>query len=276
MIKLFNNYLKRLVKRLYSLIFFPLESQPKYVPNYEYYDLEKEIPNVVYQTWVSRFIPRKLANSIIKFRSINKDHSFFIFDDTERDQYMKNKWSNHPIYEIYINSIFQASKSDIFRYCIIYEKGGFYFDIKSGCETPLSQLKSSNGAILSYENTILSYPLDIELIECSNYPFNIIKNWGFGFKRKHPLLECLINEIIKYAPLYRNYLFSNPKNAILAFTGPGMMTKVYRKYNYNKKEIIFPLGIDFNNKGIYELNGSDLRFRDSISYTKFKNSIILK
>ena len=106
MIKVLYYYLKKVVKRLNSLIFFPLDSQPKHLPNYKYFDLEKEIPNVVYQTWVSRFIPNKLAKSIINFRSLNKDHSFYIFDDMQRDEYMKKKWGNHPIYEIYLNSVF--------------------------------------------------------------------------------------------------------------------------------------------------------------------------
>ena len=64
---------------------------------------------------------------------------------------MKDFWSDNEIYNIYLRAIFEPCKADIFRYCIIYERGVFYFDIKSGCDLPLSQLKPSNGAIISHE-----------------------------------------------------------------------------------------------------------------------------
>ena len=43
---------------------------------------------------------------------------------------MKKSWGHRKIYEIYNNSEFQASKAYIWRYCILYEKRGYYFDIK--------------------------------------------------------------------------------------------------------------------------------------------------
>ena len=39
----------------------------------------KEIPNIVYQTWVSKTLPRRLGKQIKKFRELNKDFSFKIF-----------------------------------------------------------------------------------------------------------------------------------------------------------------------------------------------------
>ncbi len=270
--------IKILTKIFYKIRFIiipQIDKKPIYIKNQFAKKLNQEIPNTIYQTWVSKYLPRKLAINVKKFRSINKDYSFIIFDDNERDDYMKEKWSHNPIYKIYLNSVFQASKADIFRYCILYEKGGFYFDIKSGCKIPISKLKISRGAIISHENTISTFPPNLDSIESSKYPFNIIKNWAFGFKKNHPFLKNIIEEIIKYAPFYKNYIFTNPKNAIISFTGPGMMTNVYRKYIINKEDRIDPLGIDFNGNGIYELDGSSLRFESSKSYALIKNSKIL-
>ncbi len=252
-----------------------IDKKPVYLKNQVRKESKNEIPNIIYQTWVSRYLPNKLAKEVKKFRSLNNDFSFILFNDNERDDYMRKYWIDNPIYEIYINSVFQASKSDIFRYCIIYDKGGFYFDIKSGCKIPLSKLKISNGALISHENTISSYPLNLKTMHLSKFPFNILKNWAFGFKKNHPFLKKIINEIIKYAPYYKNYIFTNPKNAILSFTGPGMMTKVYRDYFINEDLKIDPQGIDFMGNGIYELEGSNLRFETSKSYAIAQNSKIL-
>ena len=129
-----------------------------------------KIPNVVYQTWVNNEVPWRMGKEIIKFRDLNYDHSFFIYSHQKRDDYMKENWSNHPIYSIYKNLKFQPSKADVFRYCILYDKGGFYFDIKSSCIMPLSKLNSLNKeVIISYESNINLILPDLELFENIQY-----------------------------------------------------------------------------------------------------------
>ena len=237
--------------------------------------INNEIPNIVYQTWVSKSLPRRLGREVEKFRKLNKEFSFKIFSDQERDEYMKKFWSNNKIYDVYTKVIFEPCKADIFRYCIIFERGGFYFDIKSGCNLPLSKFKPSNGAIISHEASINIIPPNKRFINTTNYPFNLIGNWSFAFKPKHPFLKLLIKKIIEFSPLIEGRVFNNPKNAILAFTGPGMMTDVFQIYNSKFKDSITPVGIDLNGYGCYSLKGADLRFKFSSSYTTIKNSKII-
>ena len=259
-----------------SIKIFPYISQRTlYIDDQIAPPLNNEIPNIVYQTWVSKTLPRRLGKQIKKFRELNKDFSFKIFSDQERDQYMKDFWSNNEIYNIYSKAIFEPCKADIFRYCIIYERGGFYFDIKSGCDLPLSKLKPSNGAIISHEASNTIIPPNKNYIKTTNHPFNLIENWSFAFKPKHPFLKLLIHEIIEFAPSIKGIVFKNPKNGILAFTGPGMMTNVFQIYNSRVRDFIVPNGIDLNGAGRYALKGSELRFKFSESYTTIKNSKII-
>ena len=55
-----------------------------------------------------------------------------------------------------------------------------------------------------------------------------------------------------------------------------MLTKSYRDYIEIYKKEIKINGIDFFGKGIYELEGSQYRYRMSLQYGKVKNSKILK
>ena len=270
-----NSIFIRIANKL-LLIFFPyFFYRTVLIPNQKAKPKKNLIPNTVYQTWKDRKVPAKLAKEIMKFRTLNKDYSFQIFTDKERDKYMTENWSSSPIYKIYLNAVFQPCKSDIFRYCLIYQRGGFYFDIKSGCRKPLSEINNSAGAIISYEASNLNFPPKIEFIKHSKYPFHIIKNWSFAFSPKHPFLKLLIDNIVDYAPFFKGKLFKNPKNAIISFTGPGMMTKVFHDFICSNENKIVPLGIDLDGYGIYELKGAELRFKQSPSYTKHNNSIIL-
>lgn len=240
------------------------------------FKLKNKVPNVVFQTWVNSSIPRRMFKGIEEFRNINYDYSFLLYNDADRDKYMKKSWGDREIYQIYKNSVFQASKADIWRYCILYDKGGYYFDIKSSCETPLSKLNVSRGASMTHEphNTFILPSFEL-LTENKTFDLNVIANWGFGFKKNHPLLKIQIENIEKFSKFFKGKVFQNPKANILAFTGPGMLTKSYRDYlKIYKKKISFN-GIDFNGRGIYQVKGSRYRYKQSISYAGIKNSKIL-
>ena len=87
------------------------------------------IPNNVYQTWETRYLGKTHAKSLIDFRNTNPSMSFYLYDKDKRDNYLKKNWSGHPIYNVYSNSLFGPMKADIFRYCILYDLGGYYFDL---------------------------------------------------------------------------------------------------------------------------------------------------
>ena len=136
---LIYNFKERFLNKIKKLLFERYEYKQEEIIDQVRPKNKKIIPNIVYQTWVSRNIQWRLSREIKKFRNSNKDYSFLTYTHEERDEYMKKFWGDHEIYEIYSNSVFQPSKADIWRYCILYEKGGYYFDIKSSCQTPLSK-----------------------------------------------------------------------------------------------------------------------------------------
>ena len=104
------------------------------------------------------------------------------------------------------------------------------------------------------------------------FTFNYFLQWGLAFSSKHLFLEKLINEICSDYPNYKDKLFQNPKLAILNFTGPGMYTKVMRKY-ISKYDIsdFAELDVKFNNNGIFKIKGSSVRHYTVPSYTYVKN-----
>ena len=235
-----------------------------------------KIPNKVYQTWESRFLGKTHAKSVKKFRNLNPDLSFYLFDKDKRDGYMKSNWQGKLISDIYFNSIFGPMKSDIFRYCILYEFGGYYFDIAKACSIPLNELhEKDDTGILTYEDNDFFYPPEDKLLFELKRPFNYFLQWGLGFAPKHQFLNQIIVDIESNYHLYKKKLFINPKLAILNFTGPGAYTKVMRKYLVNEGISNFSeLDIKFDDKGIFKLKGASVRHYIVPSYTYAKNSII--
>lgn len=98
------------------------------------------IPNDVYQTWETRTVRRTHAAEIQKFRELNPEMNFYLFDREDRDRYMCENWAKHEILEIYQRSRFKPMQADIFRYAILFQRGGYYFDINKACARPLLSL----------------------------------------------------------------------------------------------------------------------------------------
>ena len=236
----------------------------------------QKITPIVYQTWVDNKFGKTHARSLLNFRNINKNLSFKLFTNSMMEQYMQQKWGHKNIYTIFKNALIGPLKTDIFRYCILYDRGGYYFDISRSCKIPLTKLHNKNSKfVITYEDTNCFIPPNYKNVFLWKRPFSHILQWGLAFEKKNKFLELLIKEISKSYPFYKNKIFENPKLAILNFTGPGMYTKVMRDYlsKCNKNDYK-ELDTKFNGNGICKLNGSQVRYHKEPSYTYLKNKKI--
>ena len=236
----------------------------------------QKITPIVYQTWVDNKFGKTHKRSLLNFRNINKNLSFKIFTNPMMEEYMLQKWGNKNIYTIFKNALIGPLKTDIFRYCILYDRGGYYFDISRACKIPLTKLHNKTSKfIITYEDTNCFIPPNNKNVFLLKRPFSHILQWGLAFEKKNKFLDLLIKEISKSYPFYKNKVFENPKLAVLNFTGPGMYTKVMRDYlsKCNKNDYK-ELDIKFNGNGIFKLNGSQVRYHKEPSYTYLKNKKI--
>jgi mannosyltransferase OCH1-like enzyme len=233
----------------------------------------QRIPPVVYQTWEVKRFGKRHAKSILKFRQRNRDLDFFLYDRNERDEYMQREWKDTKIQYLYTRARFGALKADIFRYCLIFQRGGYYFDISKGLDCSLTSLHSPEAeGVITYES---NPALDSDSSGLLKQPSLLVNQWGFGFVRNHELLRLHIESIEKNAEHYLTKIFPSPKIAILNLTGPRAFTQTVR--DFAKKLGIAgleELGIDFYGHGIYSLNGSGARFLVSRSYAQAKNQPI--
>lgn len=239
---------------------------------------EWKIPNTCYQTWVNHKFGKSHLAEIKNFRKINQDISFLLFDDEKLNQYMLTSWGLHPIYRIFLDSKFGPMRADIFRYCILYERGGYYFDISKGCDIPIRRMHNSNTEVfISFENNFHGWQTTELVRERLEFPQNLIIQWGFGFIKGHPILKNMIDSIVKNEDDFRGRIFEVPKEAILEYTGPhGFTRAVHNSIHSLSGDTLSQAGIDFFGNGNYALKGSYVRYFTQAHYTEFLNSKILE
>lgn len=259
----------RTIQGVLSLLSFPLD-----YPTRELIDCAGSsqflgrIPATVYQTWETRQLTRRLHRSVASFRGLNPELSFRLYDAQARDAYMKARWGHRDVLEIYANARFGPLKADIFRYCILFDYGGFYFDISKGVSRPLRDFVNPDSTeMLSCEGSASHRQCPIELRDRLKWPDHLVAQWGFGFAPRHRILEMQIERIEKTQDAYVNKRFANPKSAVLEFSGPIAFTESVWAYLAERdSRTINQNGIDFDGAGIYSLPGSAGRYRQSPSY----------
>lgn len=238
----------------------------------------QKIPLAVYQTAESRSVHPLHAKSIGAFRALNPELSFQLFDGPTRDRYMARFWGNHPVFEIYQRSVFGQMKADIFRYCIIWERGGYYFDFNKGCAVPLTSLHpaDADGLVTAESNPVVVFPR-LEAAQVMAHPENLYAQWGFGFRAQHPVLRAAIDRIVEIEPFFRGRSYAQPKVALLTMSATGLFTDVLRSFfAENGPSGIEQSGIDFNGHGIFRLKGAKIQMARSRHYSTVEDSPIVQ
>jgi mannosyltransferase OCH1-like enzyme len=88
-----------------------------------------QIPANIFQTWESKRLPPLMFNAVKKIRRYNPRFNYHIYDDNECREFIKNNF-DHEVLNAYDTLVPGAFKADLWRYCILYKKGGIYLDIK--------------------------------------------------------------------------------------------------------------------------------------------------
>ena len=209
-----------------------------------------------------------------------KDFDIFFFNHTNRNKYMKKYWKHHDIYKLYKSATFHQMKSDIFRYCFIFDNGGYWLDFKSSVYFNFSNLmQKGNQNLLTYGpsakiNEKYKFLKDSSLL--SSTEGNIINNWVFGADKHSKFFNFVIENISKDYLTYKSKVFDHPKEAILELTGPYKITKLFYKYinedNDRIKEFFITSETDYEFQYISDF-GRDFKLSDNIFFKHYSNVV---
>ncbi len=237
---------------------------------------KQAIPPVVYQTWNNKYFGKTHRRAMEKFRDLNPDLSFTLFLESDVDRYMEEHWSDKKIYEIFKGCMFGPIRADIFRYCLLHERGGYYFDISRGCSAPLASIHRPEAtALISFDSEdCLVFPKQ-DVAVLLKHPEKYVLQWGLGFAPGHPILATVIDSICEHYGFFKNREFRNPKAAIQTFTGRGMFTRSVRESASALGPLTIQAGVEFNGAGQLVLPGSDFRHVAVPDYSNAVDSVII-
>jgi hypothetical protein len=87
------------------------------------------VPTVIYNSWHSNRVPPKMRDNIYSLLKNNPEFDYYLYSDYASAKYIENNYPRDVLAAF--NTLKPgAYKSDLWRYCILYKKGGVYLDIK--------------------------------------------------------------------------------------------------------------------------------------------------
>ena len=184
------------------------------------------IPYKIHQTFKTNMVPHDMYQAANSWVTLNPTYDYYFYDDSDIKNYITNlncdnfDFSSEELQTAFEQMNVGAGKADIFRYLIIFNEGGCYFDIDTTCKTPLDHYIDEKDELVSG----LGARGDLH-------------QWGLIYKKNHPFIKktienCVFNILNKrYAPNY---------DSLEGLTGPPVLDisiKEVLQINKNKKFI---------------------------------------
>ena len=234
----------------YSTYYLRKEGMNIYIDYSNDYDVDKlikksVIPLDIYQTWYSKNLPPKMRECVYELKRQNPEFKHHLYDDKECRDFIKNNFDK-SVLNAYDNLIPGAYKADLWRYCILYKKGGIYLDIKFQCEKGFKLIELVDKEYLVLDRPYASFITledELKMLNDKYYYYHIINNLDSTFwengeigiynavmicKAGNPVLLKCIEQIV--SNVEKHYYGYNP----LAVSGPILLGKKYFANDYSK------------------------------------------
>lgn len=189
------------------------------------------IPKIIHQTIsIKDNLNHSIEQNLRTIKDINGDWECRLYDENDRRKFISSTYDGRVL-KIYdsIRPEYGAAKADLFRYLLMYERGGVYLDIKSTTSRPLSEvIKPNDSYILSHwdngpDGRYAGYGIWKEYgVE------NEVQQWHIMATPKHPYLSAVIKRVLFNVENYDPLRNGAGKLGVLLTTGPIAYTRAIR------------------------------------------------
>ena len=151
-----------------------------------------QVPKLIHST--SRFpLDPCVAKNWTNIQKTNPDFSFRAYCDTDIYSYIESRWGQNllSIYEL-INPEYIVARTDLWRYLIIYDRGGIYLDDKSGPRVPFTRIIQPNDELI-----LTTWNMNCDRwIDSHGHIDGEFAQWCLIARPRHPLIKAVIIEVI--------------------------------------------------------------------------------
>ena len=190
---------------------------------------ERAIPRKIWQTCQDiKTINPQLIKCISALKEMNPGWEHQIFDDESQYEFIKSVCSDRFVnaYDR-IQPLYGAARADMFRYLLVFLKGGAYFDLKSGTRRPLDEILRPDDTYIipqwdnGPEGQFPRAGLGKQLHHIVGGEF---EQWLVIAAPGHPFLAAVIEQVLHNIENYNAVKFWHGDTGVLNVCGPHAYT----------------------------------------------------
>lgn len=191
------------------------------------------IPKIIHFVWVdgplpSSTISEEVVSRLRRWLKVNPDFDMVVWDDTTAKSLIN--------YDLIERATSYAMVSDILRYSIIYQHGGYYFDTDFEPLKPLRMIPWKESRLICSS-------------ECDDPEY--MTQAFFAAEKGHPVLRKCVEDIVHF----------DQEEHILLSTGPGFFSKravdCLVDITFVPRKFFYPFSYD--KRGWYDGRGDSIR-----------------
>ena len=186
---------------------------------------EGSIPKIIHQTWKSKELPVWARRPVKSWKEKNPGWTHILYDDDDMERIVEE---HYPQILPYYREMKPIQKADVFRYVIIFAKGGVYADLDVSCLVSIDDWSRSVGV---YDKRAVDLIIGFESVQTKKgwekyfaAEFQLCQ-WVFAGAKHHWAFDAVLREIITY--------FQRGENAksksVIKSTGPGIWSLALQK-----------------------------------------------
>lgn len=205
------------------------------------------IPANLFQTWKTKALPPYMKACVSRLKKQNPEFKHFLYDDEDCRSFISEHFES-DVLDAFDRLIPGAYRADLWRYCVLYIKGGIYLDIKFEGYNDFKCLElldkphyvldrkehAEPGKDLVYNGLIVSPAKNPVLKTCIERIVLNVEKQEFGFNPLYPTGPGLLGEVLgkdadidlTFSP-DANYILFNKKRIF-------QMYPEYREELYNE------------------------------------------
>lgn len=162
------------------------------------------ISKTIYQTWKTKKLPSIAEEAANKIRAANPSYKYELYDDVDVFYFLKENY-DRDLLAAYESLNAGAAKADLWRYCMLYKRGGIYVDIDSIIFNIQDFVKPEDRAIISREGNRGAF-----------------LQWCLMFESGHPILAQVIDDCVFN-------IKNRVSNSVVYVTAPWAFTAAIKK-----------------------------------------------
>lgn len=229
--------------------------------------LEIRIPKILFQTWKTKDVPEQWMESQVSIREKMSDWKHVLYTDEDNLEFVKKHF---PDFLPYYNGFkYNIQRADAIRYMWLYINGGLYIDLDYVFLENVDSLFRDTRSNVSQDISPRSSqetPRNMTYLVSSGSISGTFTNSIMASTPRNPFWLLCLEKMKDGAPFYA----FDKHLEVLYTTGPGMVTKVARKYLKDGGKIEIMDSAKVNPCDICDVYVDDVKFKDKFPLMMIK------